>query len=105
MVLLHGLFTRSGSVLTYCLKNHYSLFITSCNVEGSFSPHSWQETRGEEDSLLHRLRGFGSRRRWGSRGRTDSKMSRVWFVNGTACVPNFNLSCAAMRVMKRPSRM
>src|SRR6266542_866295 len=57
-------------------------------LEGAFCPLSREATRGEGDLRILWLRGLGIRRRCGSRGRTDSKMRRVWFVNGTACYGN-----------------
>src|SRR5712691_5352134 len=53
--------------------------------EGAFCPLSREATRGEGALRILWRRGLGIRRRCGSRGRTDSKIRRVWFVNGTAC--------------------
>src|SRR5215471_5616758 len=50
-----------------------------------FCPLSREATGGGGDLRIRWLRGLGIRRRCGSRGRIDSKMRRVWFVNGTAC--------------------
>src|SRR5215471_18794782 len=63
-------------------------------LEGAFCPLSREATRGEGDLRILWLRGLGIRRRCGSRGRTDSKMRRVWFVNGTA-TPQI---CAALHI-------
>src|SRR6266446_3389369 len=52
--------------------------------EGAFCPLSREATRGEGALRILWRRGLGIRRRCGSRGRTDSKIRRVWFVNGTA---------------------
>src|SRR5215467_12752040 len=58
---------------------------TLCPFLGrAFCPLSREATRGEGDLRILWLRRLGIRRRCGSRGRIDSKMRRVWFVNGTA---------------------
>src|SRR5215510_2872757 len=57
-------------------------------LEGAFCPLSREATRGEGDLRILWLRGLGIRRRCGSRGRIDSKIRRVWFVNGTAWAKN-----------------
>src|SRR5712692_2151351 len=58
--------------------------------EGAFCPLSREAIRGEGALRILWRRGLGIRRRCGSRGRTDSKMRRVWFVNGTASRTNPN---------------
>src|SRR5215471_6500728 len=59
--------------------------LTLCPLLGrAFCPLSREATRCEGDLRILWLRGLGIRRRCGSRGRIDSKMRRVWFVNGTA---------------------
>src|SRR5262245_38615007 len=63
-------------------------------LEGAFCPLSREATRGEGDLRILWLRGLGIRRRCGSRGRIDSKIRRVWFVNGTACYSNPKYSIA-----------
>src|SRR5262252_8098244 len=65
---------------------------TLCPFLGrAFCSLSREATRGEGDLRILWLRRLGIRRRCGSRGRIDSKMRRVWFVNGTAWAENPNI--------------
>src|SRR2546425_10011658 len=70
--------------------------------EGAFCPLSREATRGEGALRILWRRGLGIRRRCGSRGRTDSKIRRVWFVNGTACSPKPKLPGHVLADEKHP---
>src|SRR6267142_2334245 len=65
--------------------------------EGAFCPLSREATRDEGALRILWRRGLGIRRRCGSRGRTDSKIRRVWFVNGTAWAKNPSIATCKPR--------
>src|SRR6476659_8666321 len=85
IAILHTPSGHPGGILDR-LRLRQESGLTLCPFLGRvFCPLSREATRGEGDLCILWLRGRGIRRRCGSRGRIDSKMRRVWFVNGTAC--------------------